>query len=72
MESEVWKDVKGYEGYYLVSNMGRVRSKRALMTPKDGTICQKDILLATLPTREKQYITVTLCKRGDKEASPDS
>lgn len=24
--SEVWKDVKGYEGYYQVSNKGRVRS----------------------------------------------
>lgn len=70
METEIWKDVKGYEGYYLVSNMGRVRSKRALMTPKDGTICQKDILLATLPTREKQYITVTLCKRGTKKQVP--
>lgn len=23
---EVWKDVKGYEGYYEVSNLGRVRS----------------------------------------------
>lgn len=23
---EVWKDVEGYEGYYQVSNMGRVRS----------------------------------------------
>ena len=25
-EEEVWKDVKGYEGYYQVSNLGRVRS----------------------------------------------
>ena len=23
---EIWKDVKGYEGYYQVSNMGKVRS----------------------------------------------
>lgn len=26
MEEEVWKDVKGYEGYYEVSNLGIVRS----------------------------------------------
>lgn len=26
MDSEVWKDVMGYEGYYQVSNQGRVRS----------------------------------------------
>lgn len=25
---EVWKDVKNYEGYYQVSNLGRVRSLR--------------------------------------------
>ena len=24
--TEVWKDVVGYEGYYKVSNLGRVRS----------------------------------------------
>ncbi|WP_368278634.1 NUMOD4 domain-containing protein, partial [Lacticaseibacillus rhamnosus] len=23
MDKEVWKDVKGYEGYYQVSNYGR-------------------------------------------------
>ena len=26
MDNEVWKDVKGYEGKYAVSNMGRVKS----------------------------------------------
>ena len=26
MENEIWKDIEGYEGYYQVSNLGRVRS----------------------------------------------
>lgn len=26
MENEIWKDVPGYEGHYMVSNMGRVKS----------------------------------------------
>lgn len=26
MEQEIWKDVKGFEGYYQVSNMGRLKS----------------------------------------------
>ena len=26
MESEVWKDVEGYNGEHLVSNLGRVKS----------------------------------------------
>ena len=27
MDSEVWRDIKGYEGIYEVSNFGRVRQK---------------------------------------------
>ena len=23
---EIWKDIQGYEGYYQVSNLGRVKS----------------------------------------------
>ena len=26
LENEIWKDIIGYEGYYMVSNMGRVKS----------------------------------------------
>lgn len=26
MENEVWKDIKNYEGYYQVSNYGRIKS----------------------------------------------
>lgn len=26
MEKEIWKDVLGYEGYYMVSNLGNVKS----------------------------------------------
>lgn len=26
MEQEIWKDIKGYEGKYQVSNLGRIRS----------------------------------------------
>lgn len=28
---EIWKDIKGYEGYYQVSNLGKVRSKDRLV-----------------------------------------
>lgn len=26
MDHEIWKDIKGYEGYYQVSNLGRIKS----------------------------------------------
>ena len=25
-DEEIWKDIKGYEGYYQVSNKGRIRN----------------------------------------------
>ena len=34
-EEEVWKDVKGYEGLYEVSNLGRIKSLRAKIVMKD-------------------------------------
>ena len=57
MESEVWKDVKGYEGYYQVSNMGRVKSMRVLKTPKNGVKCRKNAFLSTKTSHDKQSFT---------------
>lgn len=34
---EVWKDIEGYEGYYQVSNLGRVRGVDRIVERKDGT-----------------------------------
>ena len=31
---EIWKEVKGYEGLYQVSNYGNVRSKRGVLKPQ--------------------------------------
>lgn len=42
MEEEIWKDVKGYEGLYQISNFGRVKSLvykgkiKELQTDKNG------------------------------------
>lgn len=33
---EIWKDIKGYEGVYQVSNLGRVRSLSRELTYSDG------------------------------------
>jgi len=34
--TEVWKDIKGYEGLYQVSNMGRVKSVERTVSRKNG------------------------------------
>lgn len=31
-EMEIWKDIAGFEEYYQVSNLGRVRSKDRIIT----------------------------------------
>ena len=35
-EEEIWKDIKGYEGLYQVSNMGRVKSLGRTVSIKNG------------------------------------
>lgn len=55
---EKWIDVKGYESYYQVSDLGRV--KRLAGSP----YCKKDRILkpGSQPTG---YLFVTLCKDGE-------
>ena len=59
---EEWKDIKGYEGLYEVSNMGRVKSLgNGKSTNNDN--CRERILK---PVKDKGYLRVTLCKEGRK------
>lgn len=68
MNKEVWKDVKGYEGRYQVSNFGRVKSleRKVLTRRKNGyyynTVPEK-VLKPTLSTgKTGGYPTVKLMK----------
>lgn len=36
MKEEVWRDISGYEGYYQVSSLGKVRSLDRVVPTKDG------------------------------------
>lgn len=56
--NEVWKDIKGYEGYYQVSNLGRIKSLQ-----RNGTI-KKDRILK--PNNVKGYLQITLQKKRNK------
>ena len=38
MEEEIWKPIKDFEGYYEVSNIGRVRSLNYRNTGKEKSI----------------------------------
>lgn len=55
---EIWKDIKGYEGLYQVSNLGRVKS-----FPRKGTHVKVEHIL--VPSKNhKGYLSVNLRKEG--------
>src|SRR5690606_28733657 len=57
---EVWKDVKGYEGFYQVSNLGRVKSLERHVPNGDNTfrVVKERYLKTNKKTNE--YIKVNL------------
>lgn len=61
---EIWKDVNGWEQYYQVSNIGRVRSLSRMTTLKNGVkrYCAGQILKPCL--NSGKYYTVRLSRDG--------
>lgn len=60
---EEWKDIKGYEGLYQVSNLGRVKSLERITNMKDGRIrTEREKILK--PIKDKHgYYRVRLYKK---------
>lgn len=59
---EIWKPVKNYEGYYEISNLGRVKSvERIIKCKSRNNFKQKEKILATRPNN-RGYIMVGLHK----------
>lgn len=53
MMEEIWKPIKGYEGIYQVSNLGRVRSLDRTHILKDGrTQFRKGCMMAPFETKD--------------------
>ena len=65
---EEWRDVKGYEGLYQVSNEGRVKSlERDIVLCNDGRIRHQEEKLLRPGVDGKGYLFVVLCKDGKKK-----
>ena len=60
MEEEIWKPIKDFEGYYEVSNIGRVRSLNYRNTGKEKVLknieCSNGYLIVNLTKNGKQKI----------------
>lgn len=60
-ESEIWKDIEGFEGLYQVSNMGRVRS----LDRKDAQGRRLKGRVLADRHNNRGYHLVCLCRDGD-------
>lgn len=65
MNKEVWKDIKGYEGCYQVSNLGRIKSlKRKVYAGNNKMRWQNERILSNNKTNGHSYKIVSLYKNN--------
>lgn len=58
LEKEEWRDIKGFEGLYQVSNLGNVKRLKSYW-------CKKERIVKQTPNKQG-YLTLTLCKNNIK------
>lgn len=63
---EIWKDITGYEGYYQVSNMGRLKSLERVVSHRFGSVVKKESIVKGT-VNNKGYIKVRLQVDGKYE-----
>lgn len=62
---EIWKDIEGYEGFYQVSNKGRIRSlDRIVKSDTRSSQFLKGSIKSLIQNKSTNYITVSLTKFG--------
>ena len=68
MNTEIFKDVIGFEGFYQISNLGNVRSIDRIVKSRWGTDkpIRSQLLAQSLDTNKKPYYKVVLSKNGNK------
>lgn len=63
ISEEVWKDIKDYEGFYQVSNLGNVRTKDRYISNGNGIQFKKSKMLKPIKMKNG-YLKVSLSKNG--------
>lgn len=59
---EIWKDIKGYEGLYQVSNLGRIKSLARYVYYRNGKVYHQDEKILKPCLNNKGYCRVRLTK----------
>lgn len=62
LPGEIWKDIKGYEGYYQVSNMGRIKSVARERKTKGGGLYQIKESIKKQELSKRGYLRTLLSK----------
>lgn len=71
MKTEVWKDIKGYEGLYQVSSCGRVqRTTKTITTITSHKGTFKKVWKGRIlkPVISNMYLQLELCKNNKRES----
>ena len=63
IEGEIWKDIPGYEGYYAISNKGRIKSLSKDIQANNRIIHTQDRIME-LTKNVGGYYYITLSKEG--------
>lgn len=58
--TEIWVDIKGYEGYYQVSSLGNIKSIRRVLECSNGNRVKKEMLLKR-SIDAQGYLNCSLC-----------
>lgn len=65
---EIWKDIKGYEGLYQISNLGNVKSLERISYNKYGKISNRITDRILKPESNKgKYLQVSLYNKGKRK-----
>jgi len=65
---EIWKDIKGYEGLYQVSNLGRVKSLPREVNYRHGKRFTKEKILNNQLNRNTGYYHIVLTVNNNKKS----
>jgi hypothetical protein len=64
---EFWKDIKGFEGYYQISNLGQIRSLTREVKRSDSKKGFYESRILKLAKDQKGYLRVVLTKESKRK-----
>lgn len=59
-KTEEWRDIVGYEGFYKISNLGRIKSLPGILTTKNGVIKPRYNKIKNQTIKSNGYLSVML------------